>query len=120
MAGRRYLAASDVASGITIKPHKSIWATRSALVFALRLLRLCRAAIGPYWRLPATEYQSGHAFGAQRGARLPDSGRVAGARQRIQRFRGTGGVQPVQGPVSAQLARKSQGWAPASVQFVQP
>src|SRR5258707_14146525 len=39
--------------------HKSIWATRSALVFALRLLRLSRAVIGPYWSLPATEDQSG-------------------------------------------------------------
>src|SRR5215831_16675834 len=89
--------------------HKSIWATRSVLVFALRLLRLCRAAIWPYWSLPSTEYQSGHAFGAQRGVRLPDSGRVAGARQRIQRFRVRVAIQPVQGPVSAQLARKSQG-----------
>ena len=51
--------------------HKSIWATRSALVFALRLLRLCRAAIGPYWRLPATEYQSGHKKAA-RGSLQPE------------------------------------------------
>jgi hypothetical protein len=38
--------------------RKSIWATRSALVFGPRLLRLGRAAIGSYWSLPATEYRS--------------------------------------------------------------
>src|SRR5262252_3238567 len=51
--------------------HKSIWATRSALVFALRLLRLSRAAIEPYWSLPATEYQSGHKKAA-RGSLQPE------------------------------------------------
>jgi hypothetical protein len=51
--------------------HKSIWATRSALVFALRLLRLSRAVIGPYWNLPATEYQSGHKKAA-RGSLQPE------------------------------------------------
>src|SRR5215471_9612452 len=51
--------------------HKSIWATRSALVFALRLLSLSRAAIGPYWSLRATEYQSGHKKAA-RGSLQPE------------------------------------------------
>src|SRR5215471_14511452 len=51
--------------------HKSIWATRSALAFALRLLRLSRAAIEPYWSLPATEYQSGHKKAA-RGSLQPE------------------------------------------------
>jgi hypothetical protein len=37
--------------------RKSIWATRSALVFGSRLLRLGRGAIGSYWSLPATEYR---------------------------------------------------------------
>ena len=44
-----------------------------------------------------------------RGVRLPDSGRVAGARQRIQRFPVRVAIEPVQGQVSAQFARKSQG-----------
>ena len=111
--------------------HKSIWAMRSALVFALRLLRLGRPAIGSYWSLPATEYRRKAAGGslqpelafpserqvsgqstniAPRGGRrsisamllarvfapgrprssswlrVPNSGRVAGARQRIHRF----------------------------------
>jgi hypothetical protein len=39
--------------------HKSIWATRSVLVFAPPLLRLGSAAIGSYWSLPSTEYRSG-------------------------------------------------------------
>src|SRR5262249_38159823 len=51
--------------------RRSILATRSALVFALRLLRLSRAAIEPYWSLPATEYQSGHKKAA-RGSLQPE------------------------------------------------
>src|SRR5262249_40119611 len=51
--------------------RKSILATRSALVAALRLLRLSRAVIGPYWSLPATEYQSGHKKTA-RGSLQPE------------------------------------------------
>src|SRR5262249_44477216 len=51
--------------------HKSIWATRSALVFAFRLLRMSRAAIGTYWSLPATEYQSRHKKAA-RGSLQPE------------------------------------------------
>jgi hypothetical protein len=35
-----------------------MWATRSALIFGPRLLRLSRAAIGSYCSLPATEYRS--------------------------------------------------------------
>src|SRR5262245_46878576 len=51
--------------------RKSILATRSALVSALRLLRLSRAAIGPYWSLRATEYQSEHKKAA-RGSLQPE------------------------------------------------
>jgi hypothetical protein len=51
--------------------RKSILATRSALVSVLRLLRLSRATIGPYWSLPATEYQSGHKKAA-RGSLQPE------------------------------------------------
>src|SRR5262245_61964117 len=51
--------------------RRSILATRSALVFALRLLRLSRAAIEPYWSLPATEYQSRHKKAA-RGSLQPE------------------------------------------------
>ena len=127
--------------------HKSIWATHSALVFALRLLRLGRPAIGSYWSLPATEYRRKAARGslqpelafpserqvsgqstniAPRGGRrsisamllarvfaprrprssswlrVPNSGRVAGARQRIPiRV----GIESALEPASAQFAR---------------
>ena len=64
--------------------RRSILATRSALVPALRLLRLSRAAIGPYWSLPSwpecqhcsplgPQVHFGHAFGAS--SSQPSSGK---------------------------------------------
>lgn len=145
--------------------HKSIWAMRLALVFALRLLRLGRPALGSYWNLPATEYRRKAAGGsiqpelafpserqvsgqstniAPRGGRrsisamllarvfaprrprssswlrVPNSGRVAGARQRIHRFPIRVGIKSALEPASAQFARKSERQTPALVQFVQP
>ena len=128
--------------------HKSIWAMRLALVFALRLLRLGRPAIGSDWSLPATEYRRKAAGGsiqpelafpserqvsgqstniARRGdhrsisatllarvfsprrpissswRRVPKWARIAGTRQRIQRF-------PIPVEIgSAQFARGSEG-----------
>jgi hypothetical protein len=141
--------------------RKSIWATRSALVFGPRLLRLGRAAIGSDWSLPATEYRSMRqkaapgslqpemAFPSERqvsgqstsiarpggrrsisatlsarvfaprrpspsswqlrALRLPDSSRLVGERQRIQRCPIRVGMESVLGPASAQRARKSEG-----------
>src|SRR5262249_43368671 len=53
--------------------RRSIWATRSALGFALRLLRLSRAAIEPYWSLPAERNDEGHKHKkAARGSLQPE------------------------------------------------